>query len=167
MIEGSGSRSIPLTSGSGSGSWRPKNMGIRWIRIRNTGKDYAWQNTWIVFNFSTRHFTFFNIFYQYSGLQIHINLMRIRIPPSYHRSTDPPRLYLSTEQSILQCERLRPSKAQFSPLQLINFLFTADPDLAFYSNADPEPASPNNADKCSSGSATILVCTERLKIIRA
>ncbi len=35
MIEGSGS--IPLTSGSGSG--RPKNMWIRWIRIRirNTG----------------------------------------------------------------------------------------------------------------------------------
>jgi hypothetical protein len=32
MIEGSGS--IPLTSGSGSG--RPKNMWIRWIRIRNT-----------------------------------------------------------------------------------------------------------------------------------
>ena len=30
MIEGSGS--IPLTSGSGSG--RPKNMWIRWIRIR-------------------------------------------------------------------------------------------------------------------------------------
>jgi len=40
MIEGSGSGSIPLTSGSGSG--RPKNMWIRWIRIRwirirNTG----------------------------------------------------------------------------------------------------------------------------------
>jgi hypothetical protein len=39
MIEGSGSRvgsgSIPLTSGSGSG--RPKNTWIRWIRIRNTG----------------------------------------------------------------------------------------------------------------------------------
>ncbi len=33
MIEGSGSGSIPLTSGSG---W-PKNMWIRWIRIRNTG----------------------------------------------------------------------------------------------------------------------------------
>ncbi len=32
MIEGSGSGSIPLTSGSGSG--RPKNMWIRWIRIR-------------------------------------------------------------------------------------------------------------------------------------
>jgi hypothetical protein len=34
MKEGSGSGSIPLTSGSGSG--RPKNMWIRWIRIRNT-----------------------------------------------------------------------------------------------------------------------------------
>ena len=34
---GSGSGSIPLASGSGS--WRPKNMWIRWIRIRirNTG----------------------------------------------------------------------------------------------------------------------------------
>ncbi len=34
MIEGSGSGSIPLTSGSGS--VKPKNMWIRWIRIRNT-----------------------------------------------------------------------------------------------------------------------------------
>ncbi len=34
MIEGSGSGSIPLTTGSGSG--RPKNIWIRWIRIRNT-----------------------------------------------------------------------------------------------------------------------------------
>ncbi len=39
MIEGSRSGSIPLTNGSGSGSRRPKNMWIRWIRIRirNTG----------------------------------------------------------------------------------------------------------------------------------
>ncbi len=36
MIEGSGARSIPLTDGSGSGSWRPKNT---WIRIRNTGNN--------------------------------------------------------------------------------------------------------------------------------
>jgi hypothetical protein len=40
MIEGSGSKtgsgSIPLTSGYGSGSRRPKNKWIRWIRIRNT-----------------------------------------------------------------------------------------------------------------------------------
>jgi hypothetical protein len=39
---GSGSGSIPLTSGSGSGFGRPKNMWIRWIRlrirIRNTGQ---------------------------------------------------------------------------------------------------------------------------------
>ncbi len=34
MIEGSGSGSIPLTSGSGSG--RPRNIWIRWIRIFNT-----------------------------------------------------------------------------------------------------------------------------------
>ena len=32
MIEGSGAGSIPLTSGSGSR--RPKNIWIRWIRIR-------------------------------------------------------------------------------------------------------------------------------------
>jgi hypothetical protein len=43
MIEGSGSGSesesgpIPLINGSGSG--RPKNMWIRWIRIRNTAKN--------------------------------------------------------------------------------------------------------------------------------
>ncbi len=35
MIEGSGSGPILLTNGSGFG--RPKNMCIRWIRIRNTG----------------------------------------------------------------------------------------------------------------------------------
>ncbi len=34
MTEGSGSGSIPLTNGSGSRT--PKNMWIRWIRIRNT-----------------------------------------------------------------------------------------------------------------------------------
>ncbi len=33
MIEGSGPGSISLTSGSGSGSERPKNMWILWIRI--------------------------------------------------------------------------------------------------------------------------------------
>jgi hypothetical protein len=32
MIEGAGSGSIHLTSGSGSGSRRPKNMWIRWIK---------------------------------------------------------------------------------------------------------------------------------------
>jgi hypothetical protein len=47
IIEGSGSRagsvseSIPLTSGSGSGSWRPKNMWIRWIRIRIRNTDFG------------------------------------------------------------------------------------------------------------------------------
>ena len=33
-VSGSGSGSIPLTNGSGSGSKRPKNMWIRWFRIR-------------------------------------------------------------------------------------------------------------------------------------
>ncbi len=37
MIEGSGSGSIPQTSGTGSG--RPKNMWIRWIRIRIRNTD--------------------------------------------------------------------------------------------------------------------------------
>ncbi len=38
MVEGSGSGSVPLTNGSGSRM--PKNMWIRWIRIRNT--DFNW-----------------------------------------------------------------------------------------------------------------------------
>jgi hypothetical protein len=52
MIEGSGSRagsgsgSIPLTIGSGSG--RPKNMWIRWIRIRNTAYKH-WVTTLLFF----------------------------------------------------------------------------------------------------------------------
>jgi hypothetical protein len=41
MIEGSGSESIPLTNGSGSGFRRPKIMWIRWIRIRNTASFYT------------------------------------------------------------------------------------------------------------------------------
>ncbi len=47
MIEGSGSGagsvsgSIPLTSGFGSGSGRPKNMWIRWIRIRIRNTAYV------------------------------------------------------------------------------------------------------------------------------
>ncbi len=39
IIEGSWSGSKPLTSGSESGSWRPKNIWIRWIRIRNTAQN--------------------------------------------------------------------------------------------------------------------------------
>ncbi len=40
----SGAGAIPLTSGSGSG--RPKNMWIRWIRIRNTGLNTNYAHTW-------------------------------------------------------------------------------------------------------------------------
>ncbi len=36
------SGSIHLTSGSGSRSWRPKNMWIWWIRIRNTARNYSY-----------------------------------------------------------------------------------------------------------------------------
>jgi hypothetical protein len=36
MIEGSGS--VHLTNGSRSGSRRPENIRILWIRIHNTGK---------------------------------------------------------------------------------------------------------------------------------
>jgi hypothetical protein len=49
MTEGSGSGSIPLTDGSGSGTRRPKNMWIRWIRIRNTGLNHL-----LVFRIRTR-----------------------------------------------------------------------------------------------------------------
>jgi hypothetical protein len=50
MIEGFGSGSIPLTSGSGS-LW-PKNMWIRWIRIRNTAANRCCFYTWILIMFS-------------------------------------------------------------------------------------------------------------------
>ncbi len=47
MIEGTGSGSIPLTSGSESG--RPKNM---WIRIRNTGSSHIVNDdNCLMFNF--------------------------------------------------------------------------------------------------------------------
>jgi hypothetical protein len=52
MIEGSGSGAsesgsgtIPLTNGYGSGYRRPKNTWIRWIRIRNTGLTFNGSNT--------------------------------------------------------------------------------------------------------------------------
>ncbi len=45
MIEESGSGSIPLTNGSGSG--RPKNMWIRWIQIRNTAFTEQFWLPWI------------------------------------------------------------------------------------------------------------------------
>ncbi len=51
MIEGSGSGSIPLTSESRSG--RPKNMWIRWIRFRNTGKKGLPANLLILLMLST------------------------------------------------------------------------------------------------------------------
>jgi hypothetical protein len=35
--EGSGTGSVPVTDGSGSGSWRTKNMQFLRIRIPNTG----------------------------------------------------------------------------------------------------------------------------------
>ncbi len=62
-----------------------------------------------------------------------------------HWSAEPPRLDL--EPSHLDYERPRPSKAPFEPLQLLNFEFNADLNLdqAFHSNADPDPASKNNA----------------------
>ncbi len=81
MIEGSGSGSIrqrygsgscsgsgsfyhhakivPLINGSGSGSWRPTNTWIRWIRIRirNTGPSYRRKN--IKHNRTRNFLTFF------------------------------------------------------------------------------------------------------------
>jgi hypothetical protein len=55
MIEGSGSGCIPLTSGSGSGagSGRPKNMWLRWIRIRNTGRNQGF-SYWYYFSVDGR-----------------------------------------------------------------------------------------------------------------
>jgi hypothetical protein len=43
VIEGSGAGSIPLTSGSGS--WRPKNMWIRWIYFSKIKSQKELQNS--------------------------------------------------------------------------------------------------------------------------
>ncbi len=64
MIEGSGSGSIPLKSGSGS--WRLKNMWIRWIRIRNT-------------EFFCQHFTVLQIRDILVWIRIRTPDLRIRI----------------------------------------------------------------------------------------
>jgi hypothetical protein len=68
MTEGSGSRagsgsgSIPLTNGSGFGSRRPKNMWIRWIRIRNTaGRQCNFGSSALVSGSTTLLFIFFNV----------------------------------------------------------------------------------------------------------
>jgi hypothetical protein len=59
-----------------------------------------------------------------------IKVMRI----SDYWSTDPPRLYL--EPPRLHCELLRPSTPPFWSFKALNF---ADPDPAFFTNADPDP----------------------------
>jgi hypothetical protein len=48
------------------------------------------------------------------------------------------------------------------PLKLLNFDFNANPDLvaALNSNADPDPASKNNADPWGSGSTTLFLKIE-------
>jgi hypothetical protein len=48
---------------------------------------------------------------------------------------EPPGLHF--EPPGLHCERSGP---YFEPLKLLNFDFNADSDLAFYTNADPDPA---------------------------
>ncbi len=61
VIEGSrsGSGSIPLTDGSGSGSRRPKNMWIRWIRIRirirNTGRISYFAALIVQWKYTSKH----------------------------------------------------------------------------------------------------------------
>jgi hypothetical protein len=52
--------------------------------------------------------------------------------------------------------RLEPPRLHCEALQLLNFDFTADPDLAFYSNANQDRASQYNVDSCGYGSATLL-----------
>ncbi len=53
-----------------------------------------------------------------------------------HGSKDPPRLH---------CDYTRPTKANWL-LQLLNFDFNVDPDPAFRSYSDLDPASKNNAN---------------------
>jgi hypothetical protein len=49
-----------------------------------------------------------------------------------------------------------PPRLHFESLKLLNYDFNADPDPAFPSNVNPDPASRNYGDSCGSGSATLF-----------
>jgi hypothetical protein len=68
---------------------------------------------------------------------LHIQVLRI----INHVSIDPTGLNLSLQTSILSVH------GSIEPLKLINFDCNADPDPV-HSNADPNLASKNNADRC-------------------
>ncbi len=51
--------------------------------------------------------------------------------------------YLASSPPLWTSTALR---LYFQPLKLLNFDFNADPDLGFYPDADPDPASKNSAE---------------------
>ncbi len=124
MIKGSGS--IPLTIGSRSG--RPKNMWIRWIRIRNTGF-YLW------YCLRSYH-TVYELVHIGTGmyrsvLWIRITLMQIRIRKCSNR--------LIFHTYVLACHLQ--IDADTDPVLDPAYHFGADPDAdpGYQNDADPDP----------------------------
>ncbi len=78
MTEGSGAGSIPLTNGSGSEN--PKNMWIRWIRIRNTGfSSFLWVtlSSWVRI-YSTASYTLLDI-PEEPHVNLHLRVQMLRM----------------------------------------------------------------------------------------
>ncbi len=72
-------------------------------------------------------------------------------PPVYRPSMAP---FLTSRPRLWASMALHGSILNL--LKLLNFECHADPDPAFNSNADWDPASPNNAYPCESGSAALI-----------
>ncbi len=69
----------------------------------------------------------------------------IRICDHYHSTTDPPKLHFGPPG--LHWEHRGPPHLYLEPLNILNFNFNADPSgFIFNSDADPDPASKDNAD---------------------
>jgi hypothetical protein len=83
----------------------------------------------------------------------------VDLDPAFHFNAGPDLDPASPLQKdmYLRLLSIDPPGLHFEPTKLFYFDFNADPDLdsAFYSNADPDPASTNKGDPCRSGSTTL------------
>jgi hypothetical protein len=88
-------------------------------------------------------------------LRISITLMRILVQLFTSRRNRILKGYILSEHAYIVSVH-GPPRIHFEPLKLLNFDFIADSDLPFHSNANPDPAFQNNADRSGSATATLV-----------